>query len=131
MSVCTLGAGDNLGSASQEHPGQARALQDPQWEPLFSQLAALYSSRGRHSPDPIFIHPSVDGHRGCSLVLAIVCSAAEKSGVCVSFWIMVFSGYMPSSGISGSDVSKYFQVIPEKCKNLNDITSNVTIIFSF
>ena len=46
MSVCTLGAGDNLGSASQEHPGQARALQDPQWEPLFSQLAALYSSRG-------------------------------------------------------------------------------------
>ena len=79
----------------------------------------------------IFIHPSVDGHRGCSLVLAIVCSAAEKSGVCVSFWIMVFSGYMPSSGISGSDVSKYFQVIPEKCKNLNDITSNVTIIFSF
>ena len=57
-----------------------------------------------------------------------MCSAAVDSGVCASFWIMVFSGYMPSSGISGSDVSKYFQVIPEKCKNLSDITSNVTII---
>ena len=65
------------------------------------------------------------------LVLAIVYSAAVNSGVRVSFWIMIFSRYMPRSGITGSYVSKYFQVIPEKCKNLDDITSDVTIIFSF
>ena len=34
--------------------------------------------------------------------LAIVNSAAKNIGVHVSFWIMVFSGYMPSSGIAGS-----------------------------
>ena len=100
------------------------------WDPVQSARCSV-QLWGRHSPDPIFIRPSVDGHRGCSLVLAIVCSAAVDSGVCASFWIMVFSGYMLSSGISGSDVSKYFQVIPEKCKSLNDITINVTIIFSF
>ena len=49
-----------------------------------------------------FIHSSVDGHLGCFHVLAIVNSAAVNIGVHVSFWIMVFSGYMPSSGIAGS-----------------------------
>ena len=32
-------------------------------------------------------------------VVAIVNSAAVYTGVRMSFWIMVFSGYMPSSGI--------------------------------
>ena len=50
----------------------------------------------------IFIHSSVDGHLGCFHVLAIVNSAAVNIVVHVSFWIMVFSGYMPSSGIAGS-----------------------------
>ena len=35
-------------------------------------------------------------------VLAIVKSAAMNSGVHVSFSILVFSGYMPRSGIAGS-----------------------------
>ena len=49
-----------------------------------------------------FIHSSVDGHLGCFHVLAIVNSAAMNIAVHVSLWIMVFSGYMPSSGITGS-----------------------------
>ena len=49
-----------------------------------------------------FIHSSVDGHLGCFHVLAIVNSAAVSIGVHVSFRIMLFSGYMPRSGIAGS-----------------------------
>ena len=48
-----------------------------------------------------FIHSSVDGHLGCFHVLAIVNRAAMNIMVPDSFWIMVFSGYMPSSGIAG------------------------------
>ena len=47
-------------------------------------------------------HSSVNGHLGCFHVLATVKSVVMKSGVCVSFWTMVFSGYMPRSGIAGS-----------------------------
>ena len=49
-----------------------------------------------------FIHSFVDGHLGCFRDLAFVNSAAVNIGVHVSFWNMVFSGYMPSSGIAGS-----------------------------
>jgi len=49
-----------------------------------------------------FIYSSVDGHLGCFHVLAIVNSAAMKIRVDVSFRIVVFSAYMPSSGIAGS-----------------------------
>ena len=49
-----------------------------------------------------FIHSPVDGHLGCFHDLAIVNSVAMNIGVHVSFWIMVFFGYMPSSGIPGS-----------------------------
>ena len=49
----------------------------------------------------IFIHSSVDGHLVCLQVLAIVNSAAMNTGLHVSFSVMVFSGYMPSSGIVG------------------------------
>ena len=47
----------------------------------------------------LIIHSSVDGDLHCFRVLAIVNSAAVNLGVHVSFSIMVFSGYMPSSGI--------------------------------
>ena len=49
-----------------------------------------------------FIHSSVDGHLGYFHILAIVNSASVNTGVHVSFGIMVFAGYMPSSGIVGS-----------------------------
>ena len=44
-----------------------------------------------------FVHSSVDGHLGCFEILVIVNNGAMNFGVHVSFWIMVFSGYMPSS----------------------------------
>ena len=50
-----------------------------------------------------FIHSSVNGHLGCFHVLVIVNSAAAmNNGVHVSFSILVSTGYMPRSGISGS-----------------------------
>ena len=48
------------------------------------------------------IHSSVDGHLDCSNVQAIVDSEAVNIGVHTSFQTMVFSRYMPKSGISGS-----------------------------
>ena len=47
-----------------------------------------------------FIHSSVDGHLVCFYNLAVVNSAAMNIGMHVSFWIMVFSWYMPSSVIA-------------------------------
>ena len=70
-----------------------------------------YSPWGRKESDTtewlrfIFIYvphlpySSVDGHLDCFYVLAIVNSAAMNIRVHVSFWIMVFSGYMPSCEI--------------------------------
>ena len=58
-----------------------------------------------------FIYSSVNGHLGCFHVLNIVNSAAMNTGVHVFFSIMVFSGYMPSSGISrsyASFISRFF-----------------------
>ena len=49
-----------------------------------------------------FIHSSVDVHFAWLHVLAIANRAAMNVVVHDSFWIMVFSGYMPSSGIAGS-----------------------------
>ena len=58
-----------------------------------------------------FIHSSVYGHLGCFHVLDIVNSAAVNIGVHVSFLIMVFSRYMPSSGIPGSYDSSIFNFL--------------------
>ena len=62
-----------------------------------------------------FISLSVDGHLDCFCVLAIVNGAAVNIWVHVSFWIVVFLGYMPSGsswtelmpsgGIAGSNGS--------------------------
>ena len=49
-----------------------------------------------------FIHLSVDGCLGCFHVLGIVNSAAMNNGIHVSLSVLVFLGYMPRSGISGS-----------------------------
>ena len=56
----------------------------------------------------IFIHSSVDGRLGGFHVLAVVNSAAVNTKVHVSFGIMVFSRYMPRSGIAGSHGSSTF-----------------------
>ena len=58
-----------------------------------------------------FIHSSVDGHLGCFHDMAIVNSAAMNIGVHVYFWIMVFSGYIPSSGIAGSYGNSIFSFL--------------------
>ena len=47
-------------------------------------------------------HLSVDEHLGYFHVLATVNNASVNIGVYVSFIIVVFSEYMPSSGIAGS-----------------------------
>ena len=48
------------------------------------------------------IHSSVNGHLGCFHVLAIINSASVNIGVHVCFSVIVFSEYIPSSGIAGS-----------------------------
>ena len=63
----------------------------------------------------LFIHSSVDGHLHCFHALAILNGAAMNIGVHVSFSIMVFSGYMPSSGIAGS----YGSFIPSFQRNIH------------
>ena len=52
-----------------------------------------------------FIHSSVYEHLGCFHVLDITNITALNIEVHVSFQIMLFSQYMPSSGITGSYVS--------------------------
>ena len=64
-----------------------------------------------------FIHSSVHRHLGYFHVLAIVNSAAMKSGIPVSFSVLVSSGYMPRSGIAGS----YGGFIPSFLRNLHAI----------
>ena len=42
-----------------------------------------------------FIHSSVNRHLGCFRVLAIINSVEMNNGICVSFSVLVSSGYMP------------------------------------
>ena len=49
-----------------------------------------------------FIHSSVDGHLSYFHVLALIDSPAVNTGMDVPFPIVVFSRYMPRSGIVGS-----------------------------
>ena len=55
-----------------------------------------------------FVHSFADRHFH---VLAIVNSAAINIGVHVSFLCMIFSRYMPRSGIAGSYVSSFFSFL--------------------
>ena len=59
----------------------------------------------------IFIHSSVNGHLGFFPVLPIVNSCARNTGVHVSFWIVLLSGYMSGSGNAGSYGSSIFNFL--------------------
>ena len=58
-----------------------------------------------------FIHWFGNGHLGCFHVLAIVNSAAMNIGLSGSFWIMVFSMYVPRNRIVGSYGSSTFSFL--------------------
>ena len=58
-----------------------------------------------------FIHSSVDGHLGCSHVLAIVNSAATNIAGYLSFGIRVLSSYMPGSGTAESYGNSIFNFL--------------------
>ena len=62
----------------------------------------------------------VSGHIGCFHILAIVNSATVNTGVDVSFRIVFFSGYMPSSGVAGS----YGRFTPSFLRTLHTILHN-------
>ena len=56
----------------------------------------------------------MDRDLGCSLVLAVVNSAAMNRGVHVSLGITVLSRYMPRSRIVGSYDNSIFNIFKEK-----------------
>ena len=83
------------------NPLQYSCLENPMDERTWQATV-----RGGHRVGHYWVHE----HRH---VLAIVNCAAVNIGVHVSFKIMVFSGYLPRSGIAGSYGSSLFSVFKE------------------
>ena len=69
----------------------------------------------------------LDGHLGCFRVLAAVTSATVNTGVRVSFSIIVFSGSMPSSRISGSYDSFIPSILRKLCTVSHSGYNNCTL----
>ena len=62
-----------------------------------------------------FIHSGIYGHLDFFHILVIASIAAMNTRVYVSLWIMVFSRYLPRSGIAGSYVTLYLDFIRLCC----------------
>ena len=78
--------------------------------PLFVYVCLhIYVCTHTYIPHPI--HSLVGGYLRCFHILAIVNSGPVNTGVCASFWIMVFFGYMPKSGTVGAYGSSIFSFL--------------------
>jgi len=71
---------------------------------------------------------SIDRHLGCFQVLAVVNSAAVNTGVHVSFWSIVFSRYVPTSGIAGSHCCSVAQSGPTLCDPVDCSTPGFPVL---
>ena len=67
------------------------------WLSNIPLCVCVYIYTHTHIHHSLFIHSSADRHLGCFHVLGIVNSAAMNTEVHVSFSVIVFSGYIPSS----------------------------------
>ena len=74
---------------------------------LFSWLSSI--PLDIYTTSSLSIH--INGHLGCFHILAIVNSTTMDIGMRVSFQIMVFSRYMPRSGIDGPYGSSIFSFL--------------------